>query len=196
MKHKKAFEIQFNWIFVLIAGAAILILVSFILFKQKNISESSSNSVALRSIESVVSGTSVSTDTSSIIGVPDLNIEIGCGRILICKRSKQYPRLVLFAPSLIKGSKIITQTLSFNAPYKSSNILFMTSQKLKYILVGNSDLIKSIKASLPSEINDETFLSYDQSKIKNSNNYKVRFVFDNINVPSGVPPSIAKMPNG
>ena len=71
MKNKKAFEVQFNWIFVLIAGAAILILVSFIIFKQKNLSESSSNSLALRSIESVISGTSVSTDTSSLIEVPD-----------------------------------------------------------------------------------------------------------------------------
>ena len=196
MKNKKAFEIQFNWIFVLIAGAAILILVSFILFKQKNISESSSYRVALGSIESVISGTSVSTDSSSAIEVSNLNIEVGCGRISVGKISKQYPRLVLFAPSLIKGSKIIAQTLSFNAPYKSSNMLLMTSQKVMYILIGNSALTNEINKSLSPELNKENLSSYDAAKIKNLNNYKVRFLFDNINVPSAVPASLAKMPDG
>ena len=200
MKNKKAFEVQFNWFFVLIAGAAILVIVSFIIFKQKNISESSSNSVALRSIESVISGTSVSTDTSSVIEVPDLSIQVDCGKISIGKISKQYPRLVLFAPFVIKGNKIIAQTLSFNAPYKSSNILLMTSQNVRYILIGNSDLIKTINKTLPPDINKENFSSYNAVKIKNSNNYKVRFVFDNfagnLESASNFPPLLSKMPGG
>ncbi len=197
MKNKKAFEIQFNWIFVLIAGAAILTIFALVIFKQKSLSESSTNSIALRSIESVVAGTSVSTDVSSLITVPDLSIEVDCGKISIGKISKQYPRLVLFSPLSIKGNKIIAQTLSFSAPYKSSNLLFMTSQQIKYILIGDSPLIKSINKSLPSEINKENFSSYDQSKIRNSNNYKVRFVFDNVDVsPLGLPPSLLKMPDG
>lgn len=197
MKHKKAFEIQFNWIFVLIAGAAILIIFTLVIFKQRSLSESSTNSIALRSMESVIEGTSVSTDTSSLIAVSDLSIEVDCGKISIGKISKQYPRLVLFSPSSIKGSKIIAQTLSFSAPYKSSNLLFMTSQQIKYILIGDSALIKSINKSLPSEINKENFSSYDPSKIRNSNNYKVRFVFDNLDVsPLGLPPSLSRMPDG
>lgn len=197
MKHKKAFEIQFNWIFVLIAGAAILIIFTLVIFKQRSLSESSTNSIALRSMESVIDGTSVSTDTSSLIAVSDLSIEVDCGKISIGKISKQYPRLVLFSPSSIKGNKIIAQTMSFSAPYKSSNLLFMTSQQIKYILIGNSDLIKSINKSLPSEINKENFSSYDQSKIRNSNNYKVRFVFDNLDPTSLLfPNSLSRMPDG
>ena len=197
MKHKKAFEIQFNRIFVLIAGAAILTIFALVILKQKSLSESSANSIALRSMESVIEGTSVSKDTSSVITVPDLNIGVDCGKISIGKISKQYPRLVLFSPSSIKGSKIIAQTLSFSAPYKSSNLLFMTSQQIKYILIGDSSLIRSINKSLPSEITKENFSSYDQSKIINSNNYKVRFVFDNLDVsPLGLPPSLLKMPDG
>lgn len=73
----------------------------------------------------------------------------------------------------------------------------MTSQQIKYVLIGDSPLIKSINKSLPSEINKENFSSYDQSKIRNSNNYKVRFVFDNVDVtPLGLPPSLLKMPDG
>ena len=197
MKNKKALEIQFNWIFVLIAGAAILIIFTLLIFKQKSLSESSTDSIALRSMESVVEGTGVSTDTSSVIAVPDLNIEVGCGKISIGKISKQYPRLVLFSPSSIKGSKIVAQTLSFSAPYKSSNLLFMTSQQIKYILIGNSDLTKAINKTLPPEINKENFSSYDQSKVKNSNNYKVRFIFDNADPTSVIfPNSLSKMTDG
>lgn len=197
MRNKKAFEMQFNWIFVLIAGAAILTIFALVIFKQKNLSESSTNSIALRSIESVVAGTSASTDVSSLITVPDLSIEVGCGKISIGKISKQYPRLILFAPSLIKGNKIIAQTLSFSAPYKSSNLLFMTGQQIKYIFIGDAPLMNSINKSLPSEINRENFTSYDPSKIKNSNNYKVRLVFGNADIfPLGIPPSLLKMPDG
>ncbi|HLC61481.1 MAG TPA: hypothetical protein VJI52_00505 [Candidatus Nanoarchaeia archaeon] len=197
MKHKKAFEIQFNWIFVLVAGAAILTIFALVIFKQKSLSESSTSSIALRSMESVVAGASATTDTSSPITVPDLGIEVDCGKISVVKTSKQYPRMVLFSPSLMKGNKLIWQAMSFSAPYKSSNLLFMTSQQVKYILIGNSDLIKSINKSLPPEINKENFSSYDPAKIKNSNNYKVRFVFDNADIsPLGLPPSLLKMPDG
>ena len=196
MKNKKAFEVQFNWIFVLVAGAAILILVSFIIFKQKNIFEASIDSIALRSIESIVAGTSVSSETSSVITVPDLSIQIDCGKISIGKISKQYPRMVLFSPSLIKGSKIIAQTLSFSAPYKSSNLLFMTSTQARYILVGSSSLMKSINKSLPSEMNKEVLLSYNPSLIKNSNNYKVQLIFDNLASTPVLPPLLSNMPAG
>ena len=41
-KNKKAFEMQFNWIFVLVVGASILIFFTAIAIKQKNVSEASS----------------------------------------------------------------------------------------------------------------------------------------------------------
>lgn len=193
MKNKKAFEVQFNWIFVLIAGAAILVLVSFIIFKQKSISESSSSTIALRSMESVISSASASTDTASVITVPDFSIEAGCGRISLGKASKQYPRLILFSPSSIKGNKIIAQTLSFNAPYKSSNLLFITSQRARYILVGDSVLMKSINNSLPSGMAKENITTYDPSKIRDMNNYNVRIIFEDANVPPNTP---FRMPDG
>ena len=96
MKHKKAFEIQFNWIFVLIAGAAILTIFALVILKQKSLSESSANSIALRSMESVIEGTSVSKDTSSVITVPDLNIGVDCGKISIGKISVDPSASVIF----------------------------------------------------------------------------------------------------
>ena len=74
MKHKKAFEIQFNWIFVLVAGAAILTIFALVIFKQKSLSESSTSSIALRSMESVVAGASATTEVAGVAAAPVIYI--------------------------------------------------------------------------------------------------------------------------
>ncbi len=195
MINKKAFEIQFNWIFVLIAGAAILLFFSAVIVKQKNASEASTRASALKDIESIITGTSVSTDTTKLIDIPSSNIEIGCNRISLGKVSKQYQSLILFAPSLIKGNKLITQTLTLNIPYRATNLLYVTSPQVRYIIIGDNNLAKEINKSLPSQTAKEHFLLYDSSKIKYFSNYKIRFVFANVNLPSTIPNSLIKIPN-
>lgn len=177
--NKRAFEIQFSWLFVLVAGAAILLFFAGIIIKQKNISEISSKATVLKSIEAIITGTSVSTDTTNIISVANSNIEIGCNRVSLGEISKQYQNLILFAPSIVKGDKIITQTLAFNEPYRAINFLFMTSSQVMYILIGSNDVAKLVNKTLPSEMKKDFYES--ELQIKNSNNYKVKFVmFGNI----------------
>ncbi len=187
MRNKKAFEIQFNWIFVLIAGAAILIFFTSILIKQKNITQSSTNIEMLKQMENIIAGASVSTDTIVPLEIPNFEIKISCNKVSIGSSSIQYQNLILFAPTLIKGNKIVTQTLAFKEPYKSTNLVFITSTQAKYILVGGDALFKEINKTLPAELDMETFALYDPSKIKNSNNYKVKLIFFNVNFPSSVP---------
>ncbi len=191
MMSKKAFEMQFNWIFVLVAGAAILLFFTAVVVKQKSVSETSTKATVLKSIEAIITGSSVSTDTTNIIDIPNSNIEVGCGRVSVGAVSKQFQSLILYAPGLIKGDKIITQTLAFNAPYRATNLLFITSPQLRYIIIGNSNLAKEINKSLPSELKKEFYMA--KPEVKNSNNYKVRFVlFDDM---IDFPKELAKMPD-
>ena len=176
MNNKKAFEIQFNWIFILVAGAAIIVFFASVITKNKNVSEISTNAIVLKSVESIITGASISTDTISTIEIPNSNIEVRCNRVSSGGASKQFSNLVLFAPGLIKGNKLITQTLPFNAPYRATNILYMTSPSLRYIIIGDSDTAREINKSLPLELKKEF---YDVPLIKNSNNYKVRFIVFN-----------------
>ncbi|MBI2654695.1 hypothetical protein HYX02_07880 [Candidatus Woesearchaeota archaeon] len=189
--NKKAFEVQFNWIFVLVAGAAILLFFTVVVVKQKNVSETSTKASVLKSIEAIVTGASVSTDTTNIIDMPNSNIEISCGRISVGGISRQYNNLVLFAPSLVKGDRLITQTLAFNAPYRATNLLYMTSPQLRYIIIGNSNLAKDINKTLPAELRKEFYPSMQQ--IQNSNNYKVRFVI--FGDMMAFPKSLERMPD-
>ena len=193
MKSKKAFEIQFNWIFVLIAGAAILIFFSSVIIKQKGITQSSTNIEMLKQMENIVSGAGVSTDTIVPLDIPNFDIKISCNKISIGSSSSQYQSMILFSPSSIKGSRIITQTLAFNEPYRSANLLFITSAQVKYILIGRGALMEETNRTLPVELDKEAFDIYDPSKIRNTNNYKAKLVFFNVNIPSGIPSSLTKM---
>ncbi|MDP3766218.1 MAG: hypothetical protein Q8R04_06930 [Nanoarchaeota archaeon] len=189
--NKKAFEIQFNWIFVLVAGVAILLFFTVIVIKQKNVSETSTKATVLKSIEAIITGAGVSTDTINIIDVPNSNIEVGCSRVSLGGVSKQYQNLILFAPILIKGDKLITQTLAFSVPYRATNLLYMTSPQLRYIIIGNNNLAKEINKSMPSDLKKEFYQSEPQ--IKNSNNYKIRFiVFESM---IEFPKALEKMPD-
>ena len=191
MISKKAFEIQFNWLFVLVAGAAIILFFTVVVIKQKEVSETSTKATVLKSMEAIITGAGVSTDTTNRIDIPGSDIQVDCGRVSIGGVSKQYQSLVLFAPGLIKGDKLITQTLAFSAPYRATNLLYITSPQIRYIIIGNNDLAKDINKSMPAELKKEFYKSAPE--IKNSNNYRIRFVlFENA---IGFPKSLEKMPD-
>lgn len=174
MMNKKSFEIQFNWIFVLVAGTAILLFFTVVVSKQKNVSELTTKTTVLKSIEAIIIGASVGTDTINIIDIPNSDIEISCGRVSLGSISKQYQSLILFAPSSLKGNKLVTQTLAFSVPYRAANLLYVASPQLRYIIIGSNNLAKEINKSMPSEIKKEFYALKPQ--IKNLNDYKVRFV--------------------
>lgn len=189
--NRKGFEVQFNWIFVLVAGAAILLFFSVVVVKQKSVAETSTKATVLKSIEAIITGAGVSTDTTNVIDIPSSNIEVSCNRISLGTVSKQHENIILFAPSLVKGDKLITQTLSFSVPYRATNLLYVTSPQLRYIIIGNNNLAREINKTLPSEIKKEFFNSIPD--IQNSNNYKIKFVIfgDMVEFPR----QLSKMPD-
>lgn len=191
MMDKKAFEIQFNWIFVLVAGAAILLFFTLVVVKQKGISEASTKATVLKSIGAIVTGTGVSADTTNIVDIPESSIDVSCGRISLGSVSRQYQNLVLFAPGTLKGDRLVMQTMGFSAPYKAANLLYMTSPQVRYIITGSSRLAGDINKSLPMEMLKEYYKSLPE--IKYSNNYKVKFVIFGDMIM--LPPSLKNMPD-
>lgn len=173
---KKGFEIQFNWLFVLVAGTAILLFFTVVVLKQKSVAETSTKATVLKSIEAIITGAGVNSGITNIISIPESSIDVSCNRISLGGVSKQYQKLILFAPSVIKGNKIISQTLDFSVPYRATNLLYVTSPKLRYIIIGDNNLAKEINKSLPSELKKEFYKSAPP-KIRNENNYKIKFIF-------------------
>ena len=187
--NKRAFEIQFNWVFVLIAGAVILIFFTALVVRQKSVSESSSNAAVLNSIDAIITGASVTTSVAKLENIPKSNIEISCNRISIGSASKQYQNLILFAPGMIEGDKLDWQTMPFSAPYRAANLLYITSPKARYIIItdtANKNIALEINKSMSAIITKEFYEISTVStplQIINKNNYKVRLIIFGFNPP-------------
>lgn len=153
MKSKKAaIEIQFNWIFVLIIGAIILIVFSGIVLRQKNISETSKNVLLLNSLDAIISGTESTAGTVNIVRIPESRIEFSCNSYSVGKLSKQVEVMNVFPSSVIEGDRLIASTADFSSPYRVSNIVYLTDPKHAYIFIGESDVKQALKELMPSEI--------------------------------------------
>ena len=193
MKNKKAFEIQFNWIFVLVAGAAILAFFTVILMKQRTSLESSSRATVIKSIGSIITGAGISKDTTNTIDIPSSDIEVSCNKFSVGGASKQYQNLILFAPGLMKGKKLLTQTMALSAPYKSTNLLYMSSLDIRYIIIGSTALAREMNKSMPSNLKKE-FYATAPAAFQNKNNQPIRFViFDGTSLSSIDLSNFAKM---
>ncbi len=75
---KASVEIQFNWIFILIAGGLILIFFFSIVMKQSEVSKSKIAASISVDMGSIFKGAQVGTDTEHLVDMPPVNLEFVC----------------------------------------------------------------------------------------------------------------------
>ena len=175
MKFKRGvIEVQFNWLFVLIIGAVILIMFSGIIIRQKNISETSKNVLLLNSLDAIFSGSEASKGTVNIVKIPETGIEFRCNRYSIGKLSKQLGVMNVFSPSILEGGRLISMTLDFSMPYRITNLVYITSPKYRYIFIGSDDA-REMKIMMPNETFSGTFSNLGEARYEGES--KARFIF-------------------
>lgn len=194
-KNKAQISVQFNWIFVLIAGTLILIFFIGVVYKIRASSKEALACNVISELEAIITGASVSTGTFNQLTTPDVaEIEFSCEQDGFsqfnikgsgCK--KDTPIEPIFAPNLIKGKKLMTWAVEFSSPFKSDNFLFLTHPQIKYVFIGNE--VKKYYDSLPSEINKQWILNTASQEFINleaENNYKIKFI---IGSKTGITPN-------
>ncbi len=157
LKKKGAIEIQFNWIFVLVAGAIILLFFVSLSQRASNISKIKIADDVLDQLSLAVSGAKVSTGTANLIETPKLGFEFSCDASscnqfgctsaytvqklgIEGRQTKLHP---LFAPSIVRGNYLLTWTIDWNMPYRIGNFVYITSPEVKYYLVANDNVAGS-----------------------------------------------------
>lgn len=174
-------ESQFNWIFILIAGAVILMFFVGVVMRQKAISETKISETVMTDLQSIFTGGSVSTGTSQLIETPKIEIGFDCANYYLNGVTKPVENLIIFSPTRVEGRNVLTWTLDYNMPYKVTNFLYITSPEVRYIFVGQDTWLRKMNATLPKEMNKEfyTIGDYDPTVngIQDKNNYKVRIIF-------------------
>ncbi len=149
MFKKAQMQIGFNWIFVLIAGAVILLFFVGIVVKQQQVSEENLARDIVGTMDSIFTAARVSDKTKNVIPLRGLEKEI---LLFSCEDSvtefslKDQPFREqnnidpLFSPNEIKSSELFLISLPYNLPYKTLDFLMLTSPSVKYVLIGKKDL--------------------------------------------------------
>jgi len=185
MKKRGQVSIQFHWIFIIIAGALILLFFINIAWKQKDISDRKIAGTVISHINSLITSTSTDEEITNAIKTPEIELEFTCNKQGISeyavKDTGQHidtPIEIIFSPDIVKGKKLIIWSLPWQMPFKVDNFIVITSTDIRYIIIGSdhSTTVDDLYLNLPYEhLNLEKTSSLSQSQDKN--NYKIRLIF-------------------
>jgi len=196
MKSKRgALEVQFNWVFVMVAGALILVFFFGIVQKQREMSNAKIADSLLTNIESISTGAAVATGTVQPVDLPNLGIGFECTDECLCTYSigdirNEYKDKIIFAPTLIKGNQMILWTLDWKVPFRATNFVYATTRNDKYFFITDkvapTALYTRLSEIIPPEVNAE-FIQItnftDLSGLKNQNYNSVKLVFVDTDKP-------------
>ena len=205
MKSKKGVvEVQLNWIFVLIAGAIILLFFAGIVIRQKAVSETKISLNVLNKLKSTVSKTGVAAGTTTLLDIPETEILWDCTTKEL--RIEGAPSVdigtqIFFAPDVLKGRRLLLWTQEWSTPFYVTNFLYATPPQIRYLLVYEDNDAKQeaerINRTLPEEMNIEIVSKNEFEYLEDKNNYRVKVIllgFENpdLNIDNLLPTQIPK----
>ncbi|MBU1111423.1 MAG: hypothetical protein ABIG93_01810 [archaeon] len=193
---KGQLTLTFNWIYVLIAGAVILLFFIGIIVKQKSISEEKLSYDISRTLESILTAAAVSEKTLNKIdtsGLKDYTIFFNCEvdgggfkdvfsgyGIVGSSATVETPIEPIFAPEEIKTTEIIAWSLPYEYPFKVMDLLMITSSNTKYYVLGedSAGFRKELENATSGSLNIEFFSNPtdDYDTLKAGNNFHIRII--------------------
>lgn len=190
-KKKAAIEVQFNWIFIMVAGALILVFFFGVIQKQREMSQAKISNSMLTNLESIATGAGVSKGTVQKVFLPNIGIDFECTEECLCTYSieqvqKEYKDRVIFSPKFIKAAEVMLWTLDWKVPFRVTNFVFATTSKDKYFFVYDnpkSALYNMLNKTIPPEVNAD-FVHFSQyKKIRDENYNSAKFIFVDTSAP-------------
>ncbi len=193
--NKKAFELQFHWIFVLIAGALILAFFFSVAQKQRELSQEKLQLTLATEIENIFTGAIVSKGTAQKLPVPPQGIAFECSEGCACqfrieRAPRQFGDKAMFAPAFLKDQDITVWALELKLPYRVTNLLYLTNPNIKYYLVHDIDssisqaLLQQLTKGIPPLIEYEIKEIAEITSLKAQEYQHTKFVFLDTNPPT------------
>ncbi|MBN1503118.1 hypothetical protein JW930_06235 [Candidatus Woesearchaeota archaeon] len=180
---KGTVELQFNWVFVLFAGAIIL---GFFIVLSTRIFRGSSESLnyeLLTYLDEIFTGIEATDESEHKLTLP-AELEMDCNFFTIKKseyEGKSLQNRVIFGPNLIKGD-LVSYSTYWEIPYKTNVFIFFTSSQVQYVIIkDDSTLANKLYDVLPDNMNKVIVSNLDD--YENQNYYKLVFIFFTDTVP-------------
>ena len=152
-KHSKKaqVEVSFNWVFVLIAGAAILFFFIRVITSETDIQQDANLNRAVNRMNTVLTALQQNPDSVSMQPRISYEIEFTCtieGQAYGIKGSsatQSLPHQLVFAPETVGDSRLITWVRRFDTPYPVSSMLYLTDEETKYVFIKDHDTNRRIE---------------------------------------------------
>lgn len=151
-KNKKAqLEISFNWIFVLIAGGAILFFFIKVINTEVDATERTTHTRAVTRMQTVFTALQQNPDSVSIQDRINYEIQFYCNEeghsygLKNTNARETLPHQAIYAPELIGDSRLITWVQTYKAPMPITSILYVSDEQTKYVFIkGETDKLTPI----------------------------------------------------
>lgn len=177
-------EVQFNWIFVLIAGFIIfLFILSIVFFQQKNANDKLSIELSGK-IGTSLRGKEQLPNTYNEISIPRSTINFYCDEDLQAtfkidgsSTREQLPVEIIFSDNSVSSNTLQVWTQDFDLPFIVTRFMYLSTPQNAIIIYHDDstlDYAKNIYSDLPSNTTKILADSSDISqKISNYANYKI-----------------------
>ena len=176
-------QLTFNWVYILIAGAVILLFFVGLVVKQQAAAEESLAFDVVQIMESIFTGAQVSEKTKNFIDVSGLadytlsfTCEDGLSEFGIKGQSSPAQNVVdpIFSPKEIKTTLLILWSLPYNLPFKVINFMYVTSTNTKYFILGDGNGFAEEFYNATQEFN--RVIIKDPTEIDPEKNFQVRII--------------------
>lgn len=181
--NKGQMEITFNWVYILIAGAVILLFFVGLVARQKTVSEERLSGEVVEIMSSILAGAGVSEKTKNFIdasGLADYTLYFQCqdgvSEFGIKDRPARTQNSIdpVFAPAEIQSSRIVTWSLPYTMPFKVMDFLLVIPSNIKYYIMGTD--AEFVNEFLNSTEGIERVFVSGLSQIEPEENLQVRII--------------------
>lgn len=173
---KAQIDIQFHWIFILIVGAIILSFFVGVAIWYKDIQEQKSAATVVTTLDTLFLFAKESPKTARYTETPKIDLTFTCSATDCtaygCASSfsgggisRATETEVLFTLERLEGTDMITWALEWKLPYKITNFLYLTNNRVRYVLVYDEEH-SSLEIAVNSLLAENSYLTKETIKIK------------------------------
>jgi hypothetical protein len=153
-------EIPLHWIFALVGGALFLLFFFILIRSVTTQHEEKSGRDLAFAVETIVTTAAATPDTFTVTDLQDAKYAFACERdaasflsyVFVEGAAKQAKAQLdtenlryvpVFSPSSVSGDQLFTSTRAWEAPFPVGSLVLLSNNRTRYVLVGDTRLIKS-----------------------------------------------------
>ena len=173
--------VEFNMIFVLVAGVIILLFFVGFAYRHINVSKTFTDKQVLFRIESDLESYGKAFESDKPLNIPsDLSLDFKCGVINVNQEVKN-TNLIIFSPDTLL-SKGFVWTKSWDYPFKITNLFYVAGSDTIFFVVDNQDVYRNLPVRFKKFYLNKENTDLISDKLQNPNSVFV--VNGDINLPA------------